>query len=257
MEEEEVLEKCTKEDVSELAARLGYLKVLEYIVNNCIEIKNKYFYLHALKGDAAEEVFSWIFSNEYVKEYFELKGPAVQNLLALVCKLYYFNIVNIILRSGVVPERDVAIQVIENNSIGDNLSTVINTLIETNPNIVKSEVSKINERLHREDTFKLEALQLLIAAGCPRDVAIINAAASEGNIDLVQNLYYNGFPIDESTASSAAYKRLEVLIWLRAVGCPWGPEICAVARDNPDPTIHEYIHKHNPPCCSRRGRMRP
>lgn len=267
MDEDDVLEKIknNEEDILELAVRCGYLRVLDFIVQEKKEIKNKYFYLHALKGEHAEEVFEWIFCNDNRGSYswsytrsnylgLNADGHDVQNLLGLVCKLYNVKLVSIILNFGVVPRRDVAIQVIENASaISANLSELLNS-VDIPPKVLKYKVSKINEQLHREDTLKLEILQLLFEAGCPRDVAISNSAASEGNLDLLQNLYYNGFPIDESTTSAAAYKRLDVLVWLRSINCPWSAEICSIARDNPDKSIHDYIHKHNPPCCSRRGR---
>jgi hypothetical protein len=260
-DEEKLLIRClTGEDCAEAAARCGFVDILDYIMKKRRVIKNKYFYLHALKGNFADKVFTWIFCSDERRIYFDLQnsGIAIQNLLGLVCKLYNYSMIKLILDYNCIPIPSVAVQMIEHSSIRENLVDLItaNSTLPTTKSL-KKEISKINNDLYTEDNLKLEVLQMLFSAGCPRHITIINAAAMEGNLDLVQILYYNGFPIDESTTSAAAFKRLDVLVWLRSINCPWSPEICQIANQNPDKTISDYIHSHNPPCCTKTRGLRP
>ena len=75
-------------------------------------------------------------------------------------------------------------------------------------------------------------------------------AALKGHINVLQYLYENGYPLntDENICTAAARGgKLETLVWLHEIGCPWDTYTCTVAALGGHLEVLRYLHEQGCP----------
>ena len=78
---------------------------------------------------------------------------------------------------------------------------------------------------------------------------LCNAAASRGQLDVLQWARANDYPWDGLTCACAALNgHLAVLQWARDNGCPWNEKTCANAAENGHLTVLQWARANGCPC---------
>jgi len=83
---------------------------------------------------------------------------------------------------------------------------------------------------------------------CDWDYMTSNAAAGEGNLDMLKYCVENGCEVDDGTCACAAkFGRLDCLEYLRSKKCPWDEQVCELAHEHNHMDILTYAVKNKAP----------
>lgn len=94
----------------------------------------------------------------------------------------------------------------------------------------------------------IEAVELLVGLGFELTSQATKAAAGLESMEILVWLRQNGCPWGKSTCAQASRDgRLESLMWARAHGAEWGPQVCAVAAKQGHFSILEWARENGCP----------